>query len=80
VHYAVVVENAGGNFSAYVPDIPGCVAAGQTVAEAEAALREAIDFHLEGMGEDGAPTPPPSSHVDYMEVAAELVVAADRDR
>jgi predicted RNase H-like HicB family nuclease len=59
-----------GNFSAYVPDLPGCIATGSTVDEVEIAIREAIEFHLEGMKEDGALPPPPSSTVDYVEVAA----------
>jgi len=70
MRYAVVIENAGGNFSAYVPDLPGCVATGATVVETEQAIREAIELHLEGMREDGDPIPPPSSRVDYVEVAA----------
>jgi predicted RNase H-like HicB family nuclease len=70
VRYAVVIEDAGGNFSAYVPDLPGCVATGTTVVESEQAIREAIEFHLEGMREDGTPIPPPSTRVDYVEVAA----------
>jgi predicted RNase H-like HicB family nuclease len=70
VRYAVVIEDAGGNFSAYVPDLPGCVATGATVVESEQAIREAIEFHLEGMREDGMPIPPPSTLVDYVEVAA----------
>ncbi len=68
--YAIVIENAGGNFSGYVPDLPGCVATGSTIQETEQALREAMEFHLEGMREDGDPIPPPSSHVEYIEVAA----------
>ena len=70
MRYAIVIENAGSNYSAYVPDLPGCVATGATVEEAELSLREAIEFHLEGMRQDGTPIPPPSSHVDYVEVAA----------
>lgn len=70
MRYAVVIENAGANFSAYVPDLPGCVATGATVAEAEAAIREAIVFHLDGLREDGSPIPPPLSTVEYVEVAA----------
>ena len=70
MRYAIVIENAGGNFSAYVPDLPGCVATGETVAEVEQLIQEAIEFHLEGMKEDGTPIPPPSSRVDYVEVAA----------
>jgi predicted RNase H-like HicB family nuclease len=59
-----------GNFSAYVPDLPGCIATGETLAATEQVIREAIEFHLEGLREDGAPISPPSSHVDYVEVAA----------
>jgi predicted RNase H-like HicB family nuclease len=70
VRYAVVIEAAGNNFSAYVPDLPGCVATGSTPAETEAAIREAIVFHLDGMREDGIPVPAPSSRVEYVEVAA----------
>ena len=57
-------------FSAYVPDLPGCLATGETVAETERLIREAIEFHLEGLRADGTPIPPPSSRVDYVEVAA----------
>jgi predicted RNase H-like HicB family nuclease len=70
MRYAVVIEKAAGNYSAYVPDLPGCVATGPTVNETEAAIREAIEFHLDGMREDGTPIPPPQSRVDYVEVAA----------
>ena len=70
MRYAVVIEKAQGNFSAYVPDLPGCVATGATVEDAEREIREAIEFHLSGMREDGSPVPPPSSRVDYVEVAA----------
>ena len=70
MRYAVVIEDTGSNFSAYVPHLPGCVATGATVAEAEVAIREAIEFHLEGLREDGSTIPPPSSKVEYVEVAA----------
>lgn len=70
VRYAVVIEQAGNGFSAYVLDLPGCAATGSTVEEAEAEIREAIGFHLEGMRQDGTPIPKPSSRVDYVEVAA----------
>jgi predicted RNase H-like HicB family nuclease len=70
MRYAVVIENAGSNFSAYVPDLPGCIATGATPVEAEVAIREAIAFHLDGLREDGSPIPPPSSIVEYVEVAA----------
>jgi predicted RNase H-like HicB family nuclease len=70
MRYAIVIENAGGNFSAYVPDLPGCIATGDTPAATERAIREAIEFHLEGMREDGAPIPAPTSRVEYVEVGA----------
>jgi predicted RNase H-like HicB family nuclease len=68
--YAVVIEKAESNYSAYVPDLPGCVATGGTIEEVEREIREAIEFHLEGMREDGLPVPQPSSSVEYIEVAA----------
>ena len=68
MRYAVVIENAGSNFSAYVPDLPGCIATGLTVEETEAQIREAIEFHLEGMREDGLSVPEPSSQVEYVDV------------
>lgn len=70
MRYAVVIESAGANFSAYVPDLPGCVATGDTLDEAEAQIRGAIAFHLEGLRADNLPIPPASSRVDYVEVAA----------
>lgn len=70
MRYAVVIEQAGGNYSAYVPDLPGCVATGATVSEVEAGIRGAIAFHVEGMLEDGLSIPAPSSQVEYIEVAA----------
>ena len=69
MRYAIVIERAGENFSGYVPDLPGCVATGATVKETENVLREAIEFHLAGLREDGAPIPQPSSQVDYVDVA-----------
>lgn len=68
--YAVVIEQTKSNFSAYVPDLPGCVATGATLQEVEREIREAIEFHLEGMREDGELIPRPSSSVEYVEVAA----------
>jgi len=70
MRYAIVIERAEGNYSAYVPDLPGCVATGATVPEVEAEIREAIEFHLEGMREDGLAVPAPSSQVEYIDVAA----------
>lgn len=63
MRYAIVIEDAGSNYSAYVPDLPGCVATGATIEDVEREIREAIEFHIEGMREDGSPIPPPSSSV-----------------
>jgi predicted RNase H-like HicB family nuclease len=68
MRYAVVVEKAKDNFSAYVPDLPGCVAAAATEQEALELIREAIDFHLEGMKDAGEEIPEPSSVAAYVEV------------
>ena len=68
MRYAIVIEKAEGNFSGYVPDLPGCVATGATVKDTEAVLREAIELHLAGLREDGTPIPQPSSRVDYVDV------------
>ena len=70
MRYAVVIEKAENNYSAYVPDLPGCVATGATVSEAEAQIREAIEFHLEGLREEGYAIPEPSSYSSYIDVAA----------
>ena len=68
--YAVVIEKAKSNYSAYVPDLPGCVATGKTIPEVERQIREAIEFHLEGLRDDGLPVPKPTSAVEYIEIAA----------
>ncbi len=67
MRYAVVIERAEGNFSAYVPDLPGCVATGATVAEAEAEIREAIRFHIDGLKADEIDIPQPTSIAEYIE-------------
>jgi predicted RNA binding protein YcfA (HicA-like mRNA interferase family)/predicted RNase H-like HicB family nuclease len=69
MRYAIVVEKAESNYSAYVPDLPGCVATGVTLEEVETQMREAIEFHLEGMREEGLPIPEPSSVVEYLDVS-----------
>ena len=67
VTYTVVVEDAGANYSAYVPDLPGCVSTGQTVQEATDRIREAIQMHIEGLLEDGEPLPAASAcSIDVM--------------
>jgi len=68
--FAVVIEKADSNYSAYVPDLPGCVATGATIKDVENEIRDAIKFHIKGMKEDGLPTPSPRSAVEYIEVAA----------
>jgi predicted RNase H-like HicB family nuclease len=70
MRYAVIIEQAEGNFSAYVPDLPGCVTTGASVSEVERNIREAIEFHIEGLHEDGLAIPKPSTIVEYCELAA----------
>jgi predicted RNase H-like HicB family nuclease len=70
MRYAVVIERTNTNFSAYVPDLPGCIATGKTREEVERLIRKAIEYHIEGMKQDGQPIPTPSSVVEYVEVAA----------
>ena len=69
MRFAIVIEDAGSNFSAYVPDLPGCVAAASSIEETETLIREAIEFHLEGMRADNQAIPKPTSRVNYVEVA-----------
>jgi predicted RNase H-like HicB family nuclease len=69
MRYAIVIEQANDNYSAYAPDVPGCVATGATLEEVQQAMQEALAFHLEGLREEGLPIPPPST-VAYVEVAA----------
>lgn len=68
--YAVVIEKAESNFSAFVPDLPGCVATGSTIEEVEEQIREAIEFHIEDMKQEGEDIPQPNSSVEYIEVVA----------
>ncbi len=67
MRYAIVIEKAEGNYSGYVPDLPGCVATAPTVEAAEREICEAIRFHIEGLKEDGLPVPKPTSIADYVE-------------
>jgi len=67
MRYAIVIEKADGNYSAYVPDLPGCVATGTTVEAVEAEMREALRFHIEGLKADGLAIPAPTSIADYIE-------------
>ena len=68
--YAVVIEKARSNYSAYVPDLPGCVATGVSIEEVEREILEAIQFHIEGMRQDGEDVPEPSSTVEYIDIVA----------
>ena len=70
MRYLVVVEKGPSSFGAYVPDLPGCIAAGDTREEVLALIHEAIEFHLEGLKEDGQSIPPPSSSSELVDVAA----------
>jgi predicted RNase H-like HicB family nuclease len=67
--YAVVIEDAGGNFSAYVPDLPGCVSTGATVEEVTSNIKEAIALHIESLREHGEEIPPPISRASSVQVA-----------
>ncbi|MGJ0392217.1 MAG: type II toxin-antitoxin system HicB family antitoxin [Methylocystis sp.] len=67
MRYAVVIEKAGDNFSAYVPDLPGCIATGDTLEEVELEIRDAIRFHIEGLEADGLPVPAPVAVAEYLE-------------
>jgi len=69
MRYAIVIEKGHSNYAAYVPDLPGCVAAGDTVEETRREIQEAIAFHVEGLRADGLPVPEPTSRVQYIEVA-----------
>ena len=68
--FLIVVEPTGTGFSAYSPDVPGCVAAGRTREDVEREMREALAFHLDGLREDGQPVPRPGAAAAYVEVAA----------
>ncbi len=70
MQYAVVIERGETSFGAYVPDLPGCVAVGESEAEVRNLIRDAIAFHVEGMREDGDVVPEPSAHVEYVKVAS----------
>ncbi|HEX8635746.1 MAG TPA: type II toxin-antitoxin system HicB family antitoxin [Pyrinomonadaceae bacterium] len=67
MRYAIIIEKGESSYGAYVPDLPGCVAVGETPEEAGQLIREAIQFHLEGLREEGLPVPEPSSYFEYVE-------------
>lgn len=64
--FAVVIEKTRRNFSAYVPDLPGCVATGRTRPEVRRRIREAIEFHIEGLRLEGGAVPKPTSSVEFV--------------
>ena len=66
--YLVIYEKAGGNYSAYSPDVPGCIATGKTREQTEKNIKEAISFHIKGLKEEGLPLPEPVSFTEYVEV------------
>ena len=68
MRFAIIIEKAKRNWSAYVPDLPGCVATGRTAKEARARLGAAIRLHIDGMREDGQKPPAPTTVTDYVEV------------
>lgn len=70
VRYMVVVERGASIWGAHVPDLPGCVAVGETREEAVCLVREAIEFHIDGLKQDGSPIPAPSSESEFVEVGA----------
>jgi predicted RNase H-like HicB family nuclease len=69
MRYVMIIEPGERNYSAYLPDLPGCVATGKTIEEVRQRMREAIELHLEGLREDGLPIPQPTSLADYVEAA-----------
>jgi len=68
MRYAVVIEKSETGYSAYVPDLPGCIAVSESEAEVRELIREAIEFHLDGMSQDGEDIPSPTAHVEYVDV------------
>ena len=70
MRYAVVIEECNTRFRAWVPDLPGCIATGATLGEAEVSIRIAIRYHLDAMRHEGQPVPPPCSRVEYIAVSA----------
>ncbi|NJL62424.1 MAG: type II toxin-antitoxin system HicB family antitoxin [Methylacidiphilales bacterium] len=69
MRYAIIIEKAANNYSAYVPDLPGCVATGINIQEVNQQIKEAIAFHLEGLREEGLPIPEPTTLCEYVEAS-----------
>ena len=70
VRYAVIIEQGDTSYGATVPDLPGCIAIAETLGEVETLIREAIDFHIEGLREEGMPVPLPTTRAEYVETVA----------
>lgn len=68
MEYLIVIENAGSNYSAYSPDVPGCISTGATIEECSQNMRDALEFHLDGLREDGEPIPEPSTKAAVVSV------------
>jgi predicted RNase H-like HicB family nuclease len=68
MQYIILIEKGETSYGAYVPDLPGCIAVGETIEEVRVLIHEAIEFHLEGMREEGLPIPKPTTHAKYVEV------------
>jgi predicted RNase H-like HicB family nuclease len=69
MRYVMIIEEGKRNYSAYLPDLPGCIVTGKTIEEVKQRMREAVALHLHGMREDGLPIPAPTSRVEYVEAA-----------
>jgi predicted RNase H-like HicB family nuclease len=69
MRYLVIYEKTATGYSAYVPDLPGCITTGDTIEETERLMKEAIEFHIEGLKEDGLPVPAPTTTADYITAA-----------
>jgi len=67
--YLIIIEKANKNYSAYIPDVPGCIATGKTIEETKKNMKEALDMHLEGLAEDGLTSPRPKAKADYVAVS-----------
>jgi predicted RNase H-like HicB family nuclease len=70
MRYAMIIEKGKRTYSAYLPDLPGCIVTGKTIDEVKQQMREAVELHLRGLREDGLPIPEPTSLVEYIEAAA----------
>ena len=67
--YLIIIEKTNKNYSAYLPDVPGCIATGKTIEETKKNMKEALDMHLEGLAEDGLTSPRPKAKADYVAVS-----------